>query len=110
MHLQHPAWPARGAKATSPRGSMPEECSHGANMLDPGMAKRSTTKQKFYSWVVYHIKGPPAELVGIINNAPDEQTAIERAIEKYQLPVNKRARLIAPLKGNKARSETPRGH
>jgi hypothetical protein len=36
-----------------------------------------TTKQsESHSWAVYRVKGTPAELVGIIDNAPDEQTAI----------------------------------
>jgi hypothetical protein len=37
------------------------------------MVKR---QQVTHSWAVYHIKGTPAKLVGIIDNAPDEQSAI----------------------------------
>jgi hypothetical protein len=45
------------------------------------MGKRPTEQQS-HSWVVYHLKGTPAKLVGIIADAPDAKTAIERAIEE----------------------------
>ena len=52
------------------------------------MAKRPTKqrqpRQRGHSWVIYHIKGTPAKLVGIIDDASDEHTAIARAIEQYK--------------------------
>jgi hypothetical protein len=60
------------------------------------MAKRLTiAAQQNHSWAVFHIKGTPVKLVGIIDNAPDAETAIARAIDEYQVPPNERGRLVA---------------
>ena len=56
------------------------------------MAKQPTKKQ-LNSWAVYHIKGTPAKLVGIVYDQPDADSAIKQAIEEYE-----RDRLIALLR------------
>jgi hypothetical protein len=59
------------------------------------MAKRQIPiKQKTHIWAVYH-QGTPAKFMGFIYDAPDEQTAIARAIKKYQVPPNERGGLMA---------------
>ena len=46
------------------------------------MPKRPSKQQSNHSWAVHHIRGTPVKLVGIIADAPDEKTAIERAFEE----------------------------
>jgi hypothetical protein len=58
------------------------------------MAK-APTKQQTHSWAVYHLKGTPAQFIGIVYNQPDEQAAIRAAIEEYDIPANQHDRLIA---------------
>ncbi|HLH98024.1 MAG TPA: hypothetical protein VKW08_23200 [Xanthobacteraceae bacterium] len=58
------------------------------------MAKRPE-KQRAHSWAVYHLKGTPAQFVGIVYDQPNEDAAIKRAIEEFKVPTNQQARLIA---------------
>src|SRR5580704_7365579 len=51
------------------------------------------TQQQLHSWAVYHIRRTPAQFVGLGYDAPDEQSAIAKAIEEYDVPRNLRNRL-----------------
>jgi hypothetical protein len=62
------------------------------------ISKPRPIKRRADRWSVYNLKHAPAQFVGIIENAPNEQTAIDRAIEKYQVLPNERGRLVAYLR------------
>jgi hypothetical protein len=58
------------------------------------MAKQPTEKY-LHSWAVYHIKGTPAKLVGMVYDQPNADSAIKQAIVEYNVPLYERGRLIA---------------
>jgi hypothetical protein len=49
---------------------------------------------KQYTWSIYHIKGTPAALLGGVE-APDEHTAIKKAIDEFQIGPALQKRLLA---------------
>jgi hypothetical protein len=49
---------------------------------------------KSNKWSIYHIKGTPAVLLGQVE-APDEETAIKRAIEEFKISPTIQKRLLA---------------
>lgn len=59
----------------------------------PAMRKR--IKQQSHSWAIYHLKGTPAKLVGIVHDQPDADSAIKVAIKEYNVPPNEHGRLMA---------------
>jgi hypothetical protein len=44
---------------------------------------------------IYHFKGTPAQFIGNVYDQPDEQSAIEKAVEEFKVSANQRGRLIA---------------
>jgi hypothetical protein len=64
--------------------------------------KRPSTKKtvptakhpKDHTWYIYHIKGTPAALLGHVE-APDEETAIKKAIEQFAVSPVLQTRLLA---------------
>jgi hypothetical protein len=66
-------------------------------MKRPAAKKQSTPSApegKQCTWNIYHIKGTPAVLLGHVE-APDEETAIERAIEEFKVSPELQKRLLA---------------
>jgi hypothetical protein len=52
-------------------------------------------KQPNHSWAIYHIRGTPAQFIGIVFDQPDQESAIKKAIEEYDIPANLHDRLLA---------------
>jgi hypothetical protein len=63
------------------------------------VARCQPTKRPSHSWAIYHLKGTPAQLVGIVDNQPDEESAIKAAIEEFDVPASQRGRLMAQRRG-----------
>jgi hypothetical protein len=49
---------------------------------------------KQYTWIIYHIKGTAAALLGRVE-APDEETAIRKAIDQFEIDPVLQKRLLA---------------
>jgi hypothetical protein len=49
---------------------------------------------KHPTWSIYHIKGTPAAFLGHVE-APDEEAAIKRAIEEFEIRPELQKRLLA---------------
>ena len=49
---------------------------------------------KLHSWAIYRLKGTPAKLLGNVE-APNEESAIKRAIEEFSVAPELQKRLLA---------------
>ena len=63
-------------------------------MKRPSASKPSPPASKPHRWDIYHIKGTPAVLLGHVE-APDEESAIKRAIEEFKISPALQKRLLA---------------
>jgi hypothetical protein len=59
------------------------------------MAKRPIEQPERHCWSICRSVGRQAQLIGIVHNQPDEQSAIVKAIEALRIPENQRNRVIA---------------
>jgi hypothetical protein len=57
-------------------------------------AAGTATPRQQHRWAIYHIKGTPAKLLGHVE-APDEESAIEKAIEEFKIAPELQKRLLA---------------
>jgi hypothetical protein len=63
-------------------------------MKTPTTKKSDPAPPKLLMWDIYHIKGTPASLLGRVE-APDEETAIKKASEEYNIAPALHKRLLA---------------
>jgi hypothetical protein len=57
-------------------------------------APDATAPPRQHRWAIYHIKGTPAKLLGHVE-APDEESAIKKAIEEFNVAPEFQKRLLA---------------
>jgi hypothetical protein len=54
--------------------------------------------KKEYRWAIYHIKGTPAKFIGSVS-APDEETALKKAVVELEIDTKIRNRIVAMRQG-----------
>jgi hypothetical protein len=71
-----------------------------ANMSRPPTKKPAAeaAPPKMASWAIYRLKGTPAALLGHVD-APDEATAIKKAIDEFAIEPALHKRLLAQRRG-----------
>jgi hypothetical protein len=55
---------------------------------------KKPSEDTIHSWAIYRFRGAPAKLLGIVD-AADEDAAIAKAIEEFELTGTQRSRLVA---------------
>ena len=54
--------------------------------------------KKDYRWQIYHIKCAPAKFIGTVT-APDEETALKKAVSELEIDPKIRNRIVALMQG-----------
>ena len=54
--------------------------------------------KKDYRWRIYHVKDTPAKFIGAVT-APDEETALKRAVSELKIDLKIRNRIVALRQG-----------
>jgi hypothetical protein len=63
-------------------------------MSRPPKKQAPEAATKMHSWAIYRLKGTPAKLLGNVE-APDEESAIKKAIEEFNVAPQLQKRLLA---------------
>jgi hypothetical protein len=77
--------------------------------IQPPVKKRESKAgrpSKSTHWLVYKLGGRKAAMLGTVN-APDEDSALARAIEEFHVSPGERRRLIVRPAGDKAQAHPP---
>jgi hypothetical protein len=82
--LEQPEWESLTGKAVAGQVTQPPK----------KRAPEPATPRRQHRWAIYHLKGTPAKLLGHVE-APDEESAIKRAIEEFNVPRELQKRLLA---------------